>query len=323
MKLLYIWHAGVEKEYRYLFKEIARQGTELTVITAEKWIESSKKQYFQRDDSIDRNYRIYPLKTVFTNHIRSFFYLNIFKIVFILLKARPDFIYIKEEPFSSACFEIMLLCGLFVPKAKISIESDENLPVRHPVPYKWFEKFVLRKIFRLAVVSKDGIGIYKDKGAGNKLYKTTYFVNTDRFKPMPFEESIRYFPEMAGKKFKIGFAARIAEEKGIDTLILSLKYIKGLVGNFSLYIAGAGNENYIEELRKLILNEGCQDYVYFLGSLGIDKLPYFYNCLDVLVLPSKTKSWWKEQFGRVIIECQACGTPVIGSSSGGNTRGFR
>jgi glycosyltransferase involved in cell wall biosynthesis len=35
-----------------------------------------------------------------------------------------------------------------------------------------------------------------------------------------------------------------------------------------------------------------------------------------LVLPSRTTANWKEQFGRVIIEAMACGTPVIGSDSG-------
>jgi glycosyltransferase involved in cell wall biosynthesis len=36
----------------------------------------------------------------------------------------------------------------------------------------------------------------------------------------------------------------------------------------------------------------------------------------LLVLPSETRPNWKEQFGRVIIEAIACGTPVIGSDSG-------
>ncbi len=42
----------------------------------------------------------------------------------------------------------------------------------------------------------------------------------------------------------------------------------------------------------------------------------FMNAIDVFVLPSRTTPRWKEQFGRVIIEAQACGTPVIGSDSG-------
>jgi len=36
----------------------------------------------------------------------------------------------------------------------------------------------------------------------------------------------------------------------------------------------------------------------------------------VLVVPSRTRPNWKEQFGRVIVEAMACGVPVIGSSSG-------
>ncbi len=40
------------------------------------------------------------------------------------------------------------------------------------------------------------------------------------------------------------------------------------------------------------------------------------NAFDCLAVPSRTTAQWKEQFGRVIIEAQACGTPVIGSDSG-------
>jgi glycosyltransferase involved in cell wall biosynthesis len=40
------------------------------------------------------------------------------------------------------------------------------------------------------------------------------------------------------------------------------------------------------------------------------------NAIDVLALPSRTTARWKEQFGRVLIEASACGTPVIGARSG-------
>ena len=42
----------------------------------------------------------------------------------------------------------------------------------------------------------------------------------------------------------------------------------------------------------------------------------FMRALDVFVLLSHTLPTWKEQFGRVIIEAQACGIGVIGSDSG-------
>jgi glycosyltransferase involved in cell wall biosynthesis len=38
--------------------------------------------------------------------------------------------------------------------------------------------------------------------------------------------------------------------------------------------------------------------------------------LDTLVLPSRTGTIWKEQFGRVLVEAMACGVPVVGSDSG-------
>jgi glycosyltransferase involved in cell wall biosynthesis len=46
-------------------------------------------------------------------------------------------------------------------------------------------------------------------------------------------------------------------------------------------------------------------------------MPEVLNEMDVLVLPSRTGQYWKEQFGRVLIEAMACGVPVIGSDSGG------
>jgi len=40
--------------------------------------------------------------------------------------------------------------------------------------------------------------------------------------------------------------------------------------------------------------------------------------MDLLVLPSRASSYWKEQLGRVLVEAMACEVPVIGSDSGQN-----
>ena len=45
-------------------------------------------------------------------------------------------------------------------------------------------------------------------------------------------------------------------------------------------------------------------------------MPEFYRRLHVLVLPSRTRPNWKEQFGRVLIEAMACGVPAVVSDSG-------
>ncbi|HEV2352696.1 MAG TPA: glycosyltransferase family 4 protein, partial [Puia sp.] len=56
--------------------------------------------------------------------------------------------------------------------------------------------------------------------------------------------------------------------------------------------------------------------VRWVPALDQGLVPDYLNCMDVLVLPSLTTPTWKEQFGRVLIEAQACEVPVVGSDSG-------
>jgi glycosyltransferase involved in cell wall biosynthesis len=69
-------------------------------------------------------------------------------------------------------------------------------------------------------------------------------------------------------------------------------------------------------LQSLSERLGVGERVQFISAKPLAELPALMNALDVLVLPSRTTPSWKEQFGRVIIEAQACGVPVIGSASG-------
>jgi glycosyltransferase involved in cell wall biosynthesis len=45
-------------------------------------------------------------------------------------------------------------------------------------------------------------------------------------------------------------------------------------------------------------------------------MPGFYQQADILVLPSRARRNWTEQFGRVLIEAMACEVAVVGSSTG-------
>jgi glycosyltransferase involved in cell wall biosynthesis len=77
-----------------------------------------------------------------------------------------------------------------------------------------------------------------------------------------------------------------------------------------------GSGEYRTTLERRIGELGKEAQVQFLDARPLEQLPPVMNSLDALLLPSRTVPSWKEQFGRVIIEAQACGTPVIGSDSG-------
>ena len=66
----------------------------------------------------------------------------------------------------------------------------------------------------------------------------------------------------------------------------------------------------------LARDRGVADRVHFLGPLEPAALPDFYRGLDVLAVPSLTTPSWVEQFGRVVVEAMACGTPVVASDTG-------
>ena len=61
---------------------------------------------------------------------------------------------------------------------------------------------------------------------------------------------------------------------------------------------------------------GISNRVHFDRTISSAAMPAYLQQLDVLVLSSRTRSNWKEQFGRALVEAMACGVAVIGSDSG-------
>ena len=102
---------------------------------------------------------------------------------------------------------------------------------------------------------------------------------------------------------KILFLSRVHPKKGLEFLIEAMSRING---ELQCLIAGEGEEEYIESLKALTLKKGMANRVLFLGGIyGNSKWKYFKDA-DVFVLPT-----FSENFGIVVAEALASGTPVI------------
>lgn len=86
-------------------------------------------------------------------------------------------------------------------------------------------------------------------------------------------------------KISIVFLGRIHPKKGLEDFLSALPKIVTLRSVF-ISIAGWGQEKYIDDLKKLVIELGISDYIEFCGSkYGEDKIEFLNNA-HIFVLPS-------------------------------------
>ena len=221
----------------------------------------------------------------------------------ILRAVRPHVVHIDEEPYNLATF--LALRDARAAGARPLFFTWQNLDRRYPPPFAWTERHVLSRSRYAIAGNQEAVGVLRRKGyRGPARVIPQFGVDPQRFSPGDD-------PRDPAWPFTIGFVGRFEEEKGLFVL---LEALAGLAGDWRLRLVGGGP-----------LRDGLGTYAARLGigervsiEPGVPSLavPGVLRTLDVLVLPSLTRSNWKEQFGRVLVEAMACAVPVVGSDSG-------
>lgn len=130
-------------------------------------------------------------------------------------------------------------------------------------------------------------------------------IDCDKFKLMD-KNCIKSELNLTGKV--VGFAGNLVYVKRADKLPSIFENISRLYNQALFIVVGDG------ELREQI-EEECNRKnlkVKFFGRVEPDKVSYYMNAMDIMILPSRNEGW-----GCVIIEANACGVPVVGSNEGG------
>lgn len=106
------------------------------------------------------------------------------------------------------------------------------------------------------------------------------------------------------KRKKMLYVSRIHVKKGIEMLLNTACSISKELEGYEIIIAGEGEKDYVDSLKEQAKKSGLN--VTFVGGVyGEDKWRTFQEA-DFFVLPTNS-----ENFGYVIAESLACGTPVI------------
>lgn len=113
-------------------------------------------------------------------------------------------------------------------------------------------------------------------------------------------------PTLRGEQTKVLFVSRLHLKKGVEFLLEAAGVLRRRAVDFRLVLAGEGEPDYIDHLRRRAAELRLDDVVHFFPAFDNRLKQSLYESADVFVLPTH-----QENFGLVFAEALGMGTPVI------------
>jgi glycosyltransferase involved in cell wall biosynthesis len=216
-------------------------------------------------------------------------------------RLRPHVIHLWEEPWSL----VALQARLFKKHAGLVLEVDQNILKTLPPPFEQIRKSVLSRTDHILSRSRDATMVVQARGYSGPVTMIGYGVDDQVFTPAigKIEKDLT--------QLVLGYVGRLIEEKGVQDVLEAMARVP-----FPVKLKLMGEGPYEAHLREKARFLGLSDQVTFEPWNEPKHVAAFLRSLDALVLMTHTTPTVKEQFGRVIIEAQGCGIPVIGARSG-------
>lgn len=309
MKLLIVSHPCVTPINQQFYAEVEQQTDwELTIVVPSNW----KNEYgntLNPERWSEYKGQLLSIPVWKSGNIPLHLYRSIF--IPLLQDLKPDAIYIHHEPYAVATAQVYLANRLSLHRP-IGFYSAQNILKSYPPPFRQTEQAVFRDSQFAFPVSNSVEQVLHQKGCQVNTTVLPLGIDPEVYFPRPQARDVAKNLRTTEQDVLIGYLGRISEEKGLKTLLYALKQIQHL--SWRLIVVGSGP--YEAEFDAIAQNLQLQQRIQRLGYVPHVEAPLYLSAFDLLVLPSETRPNWKEQFGRVIIEAIACGTPVVGSDSG-------
>ncbi|MCM8797456.1 MAG: lipopolysaccharide heptosyltransferase II [Candidatus Omnitrophica bacterium] len=232
-------------------------------------------------------------------HKKSFFSIvkNIPALVDIIKKEEIDIVHARSRAPAWIAFFACRITG------RVFITTCHGYYTRH------FFSFVMGWAKRVIVLSNViGRHMIDDFGVPNeRIRMIPRSVDLTKFQ-------FTYPDKKRNRYFNVGIIGRITPLKGHLYFIKAMAYVAKEIPDLKIWIIGdapVSRQAYKEQIQILVKRLGLASCTQFLGTQR--DIPQILSHLDAVVLSTVTH----EAFGRVIIEAQAAGVPVVATSVGG------
>ena len=307
MHVLMVSKACLVGAYQRKLEEIARfSDVDLMVAVPPSWREGSRVTHLERAHTEGYQLVVEPL------WFNGSFHFHLYPRLGRRLRSfAPDVVHIDEEPYNLATAHALWLSKR--AGARALWFSWQNLNREYPLPFRIIESYNLQHADYAIAGSVGAAQVWREKGYEGPMTVIPQFgVDPEIYAPSSSSpRSAKHRKRDRARDFTIGYVGRLVPEKGVDLLIDA---VADLPGVWRLRILGDGTEKAALQAQARAL--GVTAYIDFQGWLPSLRMPAFYRQLDALVLPSRARPNWVEQFGRVLIEAMASGVPVVGSDCG-------
>ena len=244
-----------------------------------------------------------------------------FKIIGLIVKQKPDFIHAHDLPMVPLALLMKFFFGI-----PVIYDMHENYPEALKVFQKKglvnfiFKNYKLARILDrfcikysdkiITVVIENRQRLVKKGVAPEKITIVSNTVDIGTFAKEKIDEDV---VKEYKNKFVIIYSGRVSPERGLDTPVLSLNYIKDHVPDVLLIILGDGPS--VEPLHHLAGENNVNEFVRFLSWVGHDKINSYLSVASVCLIPQPGNEFINTTIPHKLFEYMFLCKPVLVSDA--------
>jgi glycosyltransferase involved in cell wall biosynthesis len=303
--VLAVSHACVIDVNQRLFADLrSTYGLDVGVVAPRRW-RSDLRGDVTFTALPDLSGSIYLRTPIFSGRGSLYFFAGVRRLIGAF---RPDIVHIDEEPWSLSAWQFAEWGAR--AGAKVFFYTKENISKSYPPPFRAIEQRVYGLSACAVALTSEVEQVLRTRGFTKRIFTIPHAVDLSQFAVRDASELRR---RLGLNGVVVGYVGRLAEEKGVGDLLRAWHIINeaGDATEMSSLIIGSG------PLEPDVRTAAAGDQrIKLVPAVPHNEIQHYYNCIDILVVPSRTTPRWKEQFGRVLIEALASGAVVVGSDSG-------